>query len=189
MQNEQQEAGSTVSARKHERLKVLSCCGSAVHETCLCEKINDAMTNSHSSIAKIACPHPSCGKRVFKGLCRSIRKGTKAERKASLKGGEGEGVIVGDSPRRLMLMSMCPSVKGLSAHPHPALALPELNVSSISIVQPPQHTQVRVMRTADLRGKRKPSGGRRHIPPLLTASGSSEPGPGAIAIAVELTGT
>ena len=83
-------------------LRVLSCCGNTVHEICLRGRINDEAANSHSNIAKITCPHSSCGKRVFMGLCRSVRKRLHKSSSSSFQTKGEEGVGMNQSPSKLM---------------------------------------------------------------------------------------
>lgn len=70
-------AGSRSAGNSFSRK--VSCCGVGVHETCLIQALNEAISDSHSKISAIKCPNSSCNKRIFGGLSRSKRSRKRPE--------------------------------------------------------------------------------------------------------------
>ena len=57
-----------------EKRRILFCCGSTVHASCLINSIDNALIEGHSTISTIKCPNTNCKRSVLLGLCRKRRK-------------------------------------------------------------------------------------------------------------------
>ena len=100
------------------------------------------------------------------GLCRSVRKRLHKSSSSSFQTKGEEGVGMNQSPSKLM--DSIVSISGIPTHP---AALPELNVSSLSVIQPPVSQHAKKTRTRELRGRKKGVKDSRYmLTPLLTVS-------------------